>query len=125
LVDFWFNVVKACRVQYGGIEMKIAASAFALFGLIIAAPAWAQTPDDNPVINAYRQHGSNGLPDDNFIYNAYQRHPFGTPDDNFVQDMMSPRPNSGIDSDPADPLLNGYTDHRSGYGGGWNENDDQ
>jgi hypothetical protein len=64
-------------------------SAFVLLGLI-AAPAWAQTPDDNPVINAYRQQGGGGTPTDNFMYNAYQRHGPGTPTDNFMQDMMSP-----------------------------------
>jgi hypothetical protein len=83
--------------KLGGIEMKIfAATAFALLGLIVAAPAWAQTPGDNPVINAYRQQGGGGTPTDNFMYNAYQQHGPGTPTDNFITQMMSPRPNSGI-----------------------------
>jgi hypothetical protein len=76
--------------------MKIfAATAFALLGLIVATPAWAQTPGDNPVINAYRQHGP-GTPTDNFMYNAYQQHGPGTPTDNFMQQMISPRQNSSI-----------------------------
>ena len=77
--------------------MKIfAATAFALLGLIVVAPALAQTPDDNPVINAYRQQGGGGTPTDNFMYNAYQQHGPGTPGDNFIQQMVSRRPNSSI-----------------------------
>ena len=49
---------------------------FAVLGVIAAAPAWARTLDDNPVINSYRQHPGVGG----------QRHGPETPDDNFMQD---------------------------------------
>jgi hypothetical protein len=55
----------------------------ALFAIIPAAQA--QTPDDNPVIDAYRH--SNGLPDDNFMHNGYERYPSRLPDDNFMTNM--------------------------------------
>jgi hypothetical protein len=67
-----------------------ATTAFVLISFAVAPPAWAQTPDDNPVINAYRQQGGGGTPTDNFMYNSYQRYGPGTPDDNFMQNMMSP-----------------------------------
>ena len=92
-----------------------ATTAFVLISFAVAPPAWAQTPDDNPMINAYRQQGGGGTPTDNFMYNSDQQYGPGTPDNNFMQnmmsplqqygagmpdeDMMSPRPNDGIHQD--------------------------
>jgi hypothetical protein len=92
-----------------------ATTAFVLISFAVAPPAWAQTPDDNPMINAYRQQGGGGTPTDNFMYNSDQQYGPGTPDNNFMQnmmsplqqygagmpdeDMMSPRPNGGIHQD--------------------------
>lgn len=87
--------------------MKIFAAAFALLGLIVAAPAEAQTPDDNPVINAYRQQGAGGTPTDNFMYNANQRHGPGTPTDNFMQDMSNAYQQQGRNRPGS--LINPYT----------------
>jgi hypothetical protein len=42
---------------------------------VVAAPAWGQTPDNNPVINAYRAYGP-GTPSDNFVTNAYQQYQY-------------------------------------------------
>ena len=101
----------------------ITATAFAVFNLLIAGSALAQTPDDNPVINAYRQQGGGGTPTDNFMYNGNQQYGPGTPTDNFVQHMMSPHqdsgygqngdPNASPDSDPV------YQQPR----GNWNDDD--
>jgi len=80
------DVVQQSYNREKGDPMKFATILFALFALTISA--WAQTPDDNPMINAYRH--SNGLPDDNFMRNGYERYPSRLPDDNFVTHMMSP-----------------------------------
>jgi hypothetical protein len=74
--------------------------AFIMLGFVGVVPVLAQTPDDNPMINAYQRDRSR-LPDDNFMHNGYERKGYGTPDDNFVQDLMSSRRrNDAYDSDP-------------------------
>jgi hypothetical protein len=75
-----------------------------VFALILLSftsvmPALAQTPDDNPMINAYQQDRSR-LPDDNFMHNGYERKGYGAPDDNFMRDLASPRRPESYDSDP-------------------------
>jgi hypothetical protein len=60
---------------------------FVVLGVVAAAPAWAHTPDDNPVINSYRQYpGVSGTRESNFMSDAYQRLGPVTPDDNFMRD---------------------------------------
>jgi len=59
---------------------------FVLLGVIAAAPAWEHTPDDNSVIDSYRQYpGAGGTPESDFMSDAYQRHGPGTPDENFLR----------------------------------------
>jgi hypothetical protein len=70
---------------------------FVVLGVIAAAPAWARTLDDNPVINSYRQHpGVGGTHESNFMSDAYQRHGPGTHDDNFMQDTAIARTPTAI-----------------------------
>jgi hypothetical protein len=89
--------------------------ALILLSFINVMAASAQTPDDNPMIDAYRRDHSR-LPDDNFMHNGYERKGYGTPDDNFMRDLMSrQRRDDSYQSDPMGQRhnsLGGYDDER-------------
>ena len=90
---------------------------FVLLGVIAAAPSWAHTPDDNSVIDSYRQYlGAGGPPkviSNPTPINGMDR---GTPDDNFIQNTTM-RENS-------DSYLDDQNDRRRRAGVYQDENDE-